>query len=200
MRVRHLVHVALMCVMAIDAAAGCGARITPASQAPPTTSQTVDLAPETSTPTTADPSATPTTKPPHTRPPGATRPPTSTRTSTPTPTTAPIHPQLLSLTFSYKGFDLTDVVFTDHNVPPCAHTVWPLKMVITPGNLTFKVVIRVNGVVDTEWNVPPWQPPDPDTVHKPVAVDGPHDVVAEVRLVYTGGSTAKTVHFGCKAP
>lgn len=179
--------------------ASCRAAPSTQVQGPPTTAQVVNPAPETSVPATLSPSVSQTTNPPHTtRPPRTTRPPTPTRTST--STTAPTPPQLLSLTFSYKGFDLTDVVFTDHNVPPCAHTVWPLKMLITPGDIPFRLVIRLNGVVAVDSEIPPWQPPEPDTVFRPVSVDGPHDVSAEVRLVFTGGSTARFVHFGCKAP
>lgn len=201
MRVRHSVVVALICVTVIGATTGCGTHAKPASQAPPTTSETVNPAPDTSMPLTPDPSATRTVSPPHTtRPPGKTRPPSSTRTSSPATTTAPTPPELLSFTFPYKGFDLTDVVFTDYKVPPCAHTVWPLKMVITPGDLAFRLVLTVDGKVIFDTQVAPWQPPDPDTYYRPVALDGPHDVVAEARLVYPHGSTAKTVHFGCKAP
>jgi hypothetical protein len=73
-------------------------------------------------------------------------------------------------------------------------------MVITPGNLTFRLVVRLNGAASLDKEIAPWQPADPDAFIWPAVVDGPHDVVAEVRLVYTGGSTAKLVHFGCKAP
>src|SRR5690348_4453818 len=126
MRVQHFVCIAVMCSTAMGAAAGCGTPPKPAFQTSPVTSPTVDLVPETS-PLVPGPSATRTTNTPHTtRPPGPTRPPTSTHTSTSTPTTGTVPPRLLSLTFSYKGLDLTDVVFTDHNVPPCAHTVWSL--------------------------------------------------------------------------
>jgi hypothetical protein len=195
---RYLVTVGVAGVT-MAALAGCGAPAKPAAQAPTTTLQTVDPAPETSAPTTPGPTVSRTTNPPHTtRPPHTSRPPTSTGTST--STTGLIEPHLLSVTFSYKGFDLTDVVFTDHTVPPCAHTVWQLKIVITPGDLAFRLVIKLNGVVNSDTDVPSWHPPDPRNFFRPVPVDGPHDIVAEVRLVYATGSSASSVHFGCKAP
>jgi hypothetical protein len=73
-------------------------------------------------------------------------------------------------------------------------------MVITPGNVTFRLVIKLNGTVTHDQVIAPWQPPDPDVFLRPVPVDGPHDIMTEVRLVFAGGSTARFVHFGCKAP